>query len=134
MTVVLTALPAFAGDFTRDAAREIVTDSTNNLMWQDDATAGIFTAAWLAAITHCEELSHGGYSDWRLPNINELRSIVAYDRYNPAIDSAFQNVAASTYWSSTVRAGGTSSAWYVSFDYGSGTSSKTSSHYVRCVR
>ena len=31
---------------------------------------------WNAAVKYCENLSEGGYSDWRLPNIDELRTTI----------------------------------------------------------
>ena len=72
-------------------------------------------------MTYCENLTlpAGGYSDWRLPNRNELQSIVDYSRYNPAIDTTyFPGTVASYYWSSTTYAYSTSIAWNVYFGYG----------------
>ncbi|MBF0238256.1 MAG: DUF1566 domain-containing protein [SAR324 cluster bacterium] len=75
-------------------------------------------------------------TDWRLPNRNELQSLVDYSKSNPAIDTtAFSNTNSSYYWSSTANAYSTSNAWYVNFYngyvyYGN----KTYSYYVRCVR
>ena len=55
-----------------------VSDSATGLMWQqaDDGTKREFDAA----ITYCEALSLGGQTDWRLPNIKELQSILDYSR------------------------------------------------------
>ena len=112
----------------------IVTDNSTGLQWQDNATGSTMT--WTAAIDYCETLTLDTYSDWRLPNINELTSIVDDTKVNPSIDtSVFQNTASSLYWSSTTYAGGSGNAWYVYF--GSGNQDyddKTLGYGVRCVR
>lgn len=35
--------------------------------------------SWEEAAVHCENLEYAGYSDWRLPNKNELASTISYD-------------------------------------------------------
>jgi hypothetical protein len=90
---------------------------------------------WSEAISYCENLSLGGYSDWRLPNKQELISIVDVSRYNPAIYPAFVNVASDYYWSSTTNAYSTDYAWNVNFGNGRVDGNyKTGTNYVRCVR
>ena len=66
-----------------------ISDTSTGLMWQKATAPGTYT--WEQALTYCENLTlpAGGYSDWRLPNRNELQSIVDYSRYNPAIDTTF---------------------------------------------
>lgn len=49
---------------------------------------------------YCENLTFAGQSDWRLPNVRELESIVDYGRHNPSIDPIFGAVSGA-YWSST---------------------------------
>jgi hypothetical protein len=111
----------------------IVTDSTSKLQWQDDATGSRMT--WQSAIDHCEGLSLDSFDDWRLPNKNELISIVDYSKYDKAIDSHFQNTISSYYWSSSTSASYTYRAWYVSFSDGNTyDSNKNDSMSVRCVR
>lgn len=108
---------------------DIVIDNVTKLQWQDDTDAKTVLKTWEDAKTYCSGLTLGGYSDWRLPSIQELLSIADLGKYNPAIDSTFQNVSSNGYWSST------STAWYVGFDDGDdGWSNKSSSGYVRCVR
>jgi len=111
-----------------------VTDSATGLMWQQ-ATTGPMT--WEEAISYCEDLVLGGRGDWRLPNRNELQSLVDYAKYAPAIDiTAFPGTMSSNYWSSTTYAYYSVYAWSVSFDSGyvSPDDSKSNSYYVRAVR
>jgi len=123
---------ALLADFTKSG--NIVTDNTTKLQWQDDAIGSTMT--WAVAIEHCENLSLDGHSDWRLPNLSELSSIVDDTRYDLSIDNTvFQNTASYAYWSSTTHARFSRNAWYVEFIYGGqGYNYKTTSNYVRCVR
>ena len=54
----------------------------NNLVWQDPDTNLIWQKnienkkyVWSDAIEYCKDLNYAGYSDWRLPNIDELMSL-----------------------------------------------------------
>jgi hypothetical protein len=127
-----------AGNFSRNA-NGIVTDSRTNLEWQDDYSDNsnsIKGAIWQGAIDYCENLNLDGNSDWRLPNLNELTSLVDDTIYSPPIDSLFQNTNTSRYWSSTTSASYNDSAWIVSY-FSIGVQEiedKANNHYVRCVR
>ena len=131
--LITIGLSAFLyGNFTRDNATQVVTDSTTGLQWQDNVN---ITKTWTQAIDYCEALTLGGYSDWRLPNFNELYFIADRSKRNPAIDSAFQNVVSDGYWSSSTVVGDEDSAWGVDFDNGDDDwDRKSNSYYVRCVR
>ena len=125
------------GAFSRDSSG-VVADSATGLAWQDDYSdngGDIKSATWQDALIYCEELTLGGISDWRLPNIRELKSIVDDSISVPAISSVFQNFTSNYYWSSTTYASDSSVAWGVYFDYGdNGWYDKTYGHRVRCVR
>ena len=119
-------------DFTRDDTTKIVGDNETGLQWQDNETV---SKGWQNAINYCEDLTLGNYDDWRLPNINELSSIVDDTKLNPSLSSVFKSFASSSYWSSTTYAGTSHYAWYVHFSHGSQDGSdKSNSFYVRCVR
>lgn len=117
---------------------DTVTDVNTGLSWQrqDDEQ----TKSWGDALTYCAGLALDGFSDWRLPSINELTSLVNYDKLNPAIDqTVFFDTKQSPYWSSTTLAemnyGGVT--WYVNFQYGDvmfNYNNSLAAAYVRCVR
>lgn len=91
-----------------------ITDTCTGLMWQQHVTPFV----WCEALAYCEGLELAGHSDWRLPNVRELQSIVDYQRSNPAIDPLF-GPEAWRYWSSTSVVVNPHEAWYVNFDDGS---------------
>ncbi|ETR72346.1 MAG: hypothetical protein OMM_07560, partial [Candidatus Magnetoglobus multicellularis str. Araruama] len=109
-----------------------VTDSCTGLMWQQDPAAN--TMNWQNAIKYCETLSLSDYTDWRLPTIKELKSIIDYSKYHPALNSDFFNGKIYSYWSSTSYHG--IESWGVNFHYSGNTSSSywISTNYVRAVR
>ena len=80
-----------------------------------------------------------GYSDWRMPNVEELSSIIDYGQDNPTINPIFINTSkATTYWTSQPRFAFNKSenAWNVHFytgtvnEYGY----KYSNRAIRAVR
>ena len=115
------------------AGSNTVVDQGTGLEWQksDDATP----RNWQNALAYCENLSLNSKTDWRLPNIRELKSIVDVNRYYPAIDPVF-TCQPSSYWSATtVTNPPATSAWIVNFANGDDNwYIKTNSYRVRCVR
>jgi hypothetical protein len=66
-----------------------ITDNATNLMWmQDDNGEGI---DWENALSYAESYEFAGYSDWRLPNVKELQSILDYTRSPGTSNSAAIN-------------------------------------------
>lgn len=63
-----------------------ITDNATGLMWmQNDNGTGIL---WENALSYAENFSYAGYSDWRLPDIKELQSIIDYSRSPSTTNSA----------------------------------------------
>ncbi len=96
-----------------------VSDNNTGLMWiQDPSVPGVAGAMnWSEALSTCESLTFAGFADWRLPNLNEVSSLIDYSRSAPAIDPVFLNTS-SWAWTSTPVAGVPGQSWYVSFDVG----------------
>jgi len=64
----------------------------------------------------------GGHSDWRLPTVKELISIVNRGSFHPAINTAyFPNTKTEYHWSSTPDAMNPAYAWSVTFEDGTAT-------------
>jgi hypothetical protein len=108
-----------------------VLDRATGLVWQKEC---VTSKTWQGALTYCEELDLGGYGDWRLPNINELRSLVNYAKVSPASD--FPGIPTDYFfWSSSSYVDNASSAWYVGFNIGNVShDNRTNTYDVRCVR
>jgi len=113
-----------------DNSNGTISDNATGLMWmQNDTEDGM---NWEDALVYAENMDFAGYSDWRLPSVKELESIVDYSRApgatnSAAIDPIFNctsiiNEGGQTdyayYWSGTTHAnhmGFGSGACYVSF-------------------
>lgn len=76
-----------------------------------------------------------GLSNWRLPEVDELKNIVHYGKAAPMIaDEYFPNTESGRYWTATANVLFGDNAWVV--DFGSGRSGfvrKSSNHRVRLV-
>ena len=72
---------------------------------------------WAAALNAATDAGLDGHSDWRLPNRNELNSIVESRCYDPAINgSIFPDTPNQGFWTASPAAADT--AWNLDFDQG----------------
>ncbi len=111
-----------------DNGNGTVTDALTGLVWMKNA--GCFAATdWASALTAASQLASAacGLSDgstagqWRMPNANELESLVDVSRANPAVSAAspFVNVnVATAYWSSTTYTASPANAMAIRFGDG----------------
>ena len=133
-------------------------EARGNLQWSDKALEKMFARD---AIFYCENLSENGHNDWRLPDIDELRTLIENcpetetggacgitgrclsqsNCKNQACNGCEIKAARYSrlgdedlFWSSSFRPESSNNAWYVDFNYASihGHSDKKKS--VRCVR
>ena len=111
-----------------------VTDKKTGLMWQK-GDSGDTPLTCDQANAYCPGLDLDGYTDWRLPEIEALLTVVDYTRFNPALSMIFDPYRSNFYWSSSTYAPDPTGAWNVYFGNGEVHSSiKTNGGYVRCVR
>jgi sugar lactone lactonase YvrE len=106
---------------------DCVTDALTGLMWSRNGNPVNGKMNWSDAIDYANGFTLCGYSDWRLPNVNEMESLIHIGRQNMADwlnTQVFSNVQADGYWSSTTCAHDTDQAWFV----GLGGAPYTGSH------
>ena len=125
-----------AGADLVDNENGTITDTETGLMWQKETAPEIYN--WQEALAYVEGLvlPSGGYSDWRLPNRNELQTLVDYSNFDPAIAPLLQvSTESSPYWSSTTNVNKSACAWRVDFYEGLVDSwNKPIKHHLRAVR
>lgn len=136
--------------FTVDNTGDCVTDNLTGLMWirngnylaGDSASTqpAVGQRTWQEALNFANNLDLCGYSDWRLPNRNELRSLIDHEQPNNGValnGRGFNHVfiGGGAYWSSTSHIAIPTNAWIMNSAGGEVTSFvKTSLAYVWAVR
>ncbi|HEY1406392.1 MAG TPA: DUF1566 domain-containing protein, partial [Spirochaetota bacterium] len=134
-------LPAPTPRFCLDGASNTVIDNMTSLVWMRDggATANYL---WSGAITKIAQHNAGnmsGYSDWRLPNINEMETLINYGEGSWVENHCGQNKPfkhiGSDYWTSTTCETDTTCSLSVDLSDGKTTSlTKSSAHHLWAVR
>ena len=146
----------------KGTAQEMLKSRTiGNLVWSDRSSNAM---TWSSAKQYCENLSEGGYTDWRLPNIDELRTLIkncpksetggqckVSERSRCLSSNCWQPRGScfcedggdysklgdtGVLWSSSTSSDSTDLAWRVNFVYGGYVHyfNKSFYTYVRCVR
>ena len=124
--------PAYA-----DNGNGTVTDCNTGLIWQRGDEQNDSGRTWQQALDYCAGLELAGHRDWRLPTIEELRTLVDPGRSDPTINTRyFPDCYSYHYWSSSTSATNPDEAWLVAFYFGHAHwyPKDVVFCYVRCVR
>jgi len=126
-----------------------ITDLGTGLMWQKCSFGQSYNAStqgcdgiadtslsWQTALQDAAASTTAGHSDWRMPNIKELYSIVETACIGPAINPGlFPATSTGYYWSATPTGWGVSGAWRVYFGVGTvGSATQADTGLARFVR
>ncbi len=108
-----------------DLGEGVIKDTKTGMMWtKKDSYVDLgHSLSWNESNEYVNELSSGGYSDWRLPTISELKTIYEPSKSNKDIfggrvklDPIFAERGPYKYWSSETE--GSCCAITITFDYG----------------
>ncbi|EDZ61993.1 protein containing DUF1566 [Sulfurimonas gotlandica GD1] len=116
-------------------AERVFVDKSTSLIWQDHQDNQELSITYYQSQEYCANLVIGKYSDFRLPTLVELQSIVDYKSYDPAIKKGFDYVSNEYYWSTTPFADDAKTVWLIHFRKGERT--VKAMHYdrhIRCVQ
>ena len=99
-------------------------------MWSKNIVSG---KTWGSALNYCEKLIYAGYDNWRLPTINELKTLVDHSIYDPA--SEFPGISSDYFFSSTSYESDYTNAWIIWLEDGRVHGAlKTEEYSAICVR
>jgi hypothetical protein len=116
-------------------------DEVSGHCWENPAPGGL-TDGW-GASNYCEELELDGHSDWQLPDVDALRSLIPCEGCvgdGPGNDGCYWPGAVGGpcgvhYWSSSWLPENSTFVWYVDYENASvGFVHKENVGYVRCIR
>ncbi len=111
---------------------DAIEDRLTGLIWRRQADLTGAPVTWVEALAAVAGLNaRAGHESWRLPNINELESLVDCDAHSPALPQGhpFQDVRAG-YWASTSSAFEPDWAWALYLDKGAvGVGQKRGPHF-----
>jgi len=112
------ALPDDAAEWVavRDNHLVLIDGEYRHLVWARAETADRHDHA--SAIKTAAGTGIGGWTDWRLPTVDELASLPDRSCFDPAIDTRYFETNGTWCWSSTVDASDPAYAWYVYFSLG----------------
>lgn len=130
--------------FTASGDGTVILDQQTNLQWMRCSMGQEWTVnrcvgipsrfSWDQAVMLTSSLA--GHTDWRLPTVDELQTLVEYRMFDPAIDPvAFPGTPPANFWSASEAAYDVFYAWSVHFANGfSNWRHKRQRFEVRLVR
>lgn len=101
-----------------EVENEWVLDRLTGLMWPRNANLAEYPLTWQEALDFVADMNRQhflGFSDWRLPDRRELRSLMSHQTRKPALPEGhpFTHVFLSWYWTATSAAISPAHAWYI---------------------
>lgn len=142
-------IPHEEDDTIRFAAQNngTIKDNKTGLVWKQcsEGLSGVGCEVgnptsynWQDTIEHAKKVNvsgFAGFKDWRVPNDQELRSIVERHCYSPSINISFFPNTEASYWTSSSIVNRENFAWSIHFDYGyPDWDFKQGKNYLRLVR
>ena len=133
--IIALLLSGLNADFTKNE-NGVIHDDTTNLEWSDNSLLPV--RRWEGAIKYCKNFVLDEKEDWRLPNTNEIETIIDRGR-QPMIKSIFTEIIHHNYWLSTTTLLDKKNAYIVFLNSGEimpepqHIKKATSNHFV-CVR
>ncbi len=107
----------------------------NTLLWQDNSAVTTQEYDSDEAKAYCNALELEGHTNWHLPTLHELFSLIDLKKRAPALIDGISTCADDYYWSSTIFVSDHYSYWSIDFTTGkTKVFSPGTSLYVRCVR
>ncbi len=114
---------------------QTIYDKTTSLIWQDSKENAKLSLTYAKAQNYCSKLIIDKNSEFRLPTMNELQTIIDYKNYDPAIVKGFEHVSNDSYWTSTPFADDDKVVWLIHFKKGERyVKDKHYDRYIRCVQ
>ena len=132
-------------------ATDTVADKATGLTWKRcaegltgaDCSGGLaVSGSWAEALARVSAVNAApatlgaGLNDWRLPNRNELTTLVERKCTNPAINATvFPHTPAQSFWTASPYSLNAALSWYIDFNAGDvGPAFKTGAKNIRLVR
>lgn len=104
-----------------DNGDDTITDKLTGLMWAKNLNLAASDfgryVSWTEAKATCEGKNIGGHTDWRLPNVKEMDSLMDWSSYplaNYLTSAGFINLVGQNFWTNTVARNDASYAFWVS--------------------
>jgi len=126
----------FAANLKRDNSREQVLDESTKLVWMDNIDVIRVQMSHKKAVPYCENLSYAGKSTWRIPTLDEFKTIVDKSNEKTYINEAFKYNVPTGYWALKAHI---RTFWfyadYMNFVSGTGYyDNRNKDKFIRCVR
>ena len=125
-----------AGPRFDTSVADVVKDNETGLMWEKAPPNADYDQSQAKA--YCETLTTGTFTDWRLPSLRELTTLIDPTIWSPALPSPSFSIPGKWYWSDTPLYGAPTSFLAVDFATGFSQNETTASPYtsprMRCVR